>query len=98
MSPTWRNPVQTRRSVQVSKQTEPGAVSSGPRDRTPPSTDGAPMRYLDAWTGLLAALATLSIGVATPVASQERERTPEEWLRRCRDWGGDEDRVRHCEV
>jgi DUF4097 and DUF4098 domain-containing protein YvlB len=56
------------------------------------------MRYLDASTGLLTALAALSLGVATPAASQERERTAEEWLRRCRDRGDDEDRVRHCEV
>jgi hypothetical protein len=64
------------------------------------------MRYVNASTGFGAAFAGLflgvlaAIGAATPVAAQERERerTPEEWLRRCRDWGDDDDRVRHCEV
>jgi DUF4097 and DUF4098 domain-containing protein YvlB len=56
------------------------------------------MRYLDASNGLLAALTVLSLGLATPTSAQERERSPEEWLRRCRERGGDEDRVRHCEV
>jgi DUF4097 and DUF4098 domain-containing protein YvlB len=56
------------------------------------------MRYLNASTVLVAALALLSLGVAAPTAAQERERTPEEWLRRCREWSDDDDRVRHCEV
>jgi DUF4097 and DUF4098 domain-containing protein YvlB len=38
------------------------------------------------------------VGVTTPASSQELERSPEEWLRRCRDWDTDDDRVRHCEV
>ncbi|MDQ3951182.1 MAG: DUF4097 domain-containing protein [Gemmatimonadota bacterium] len=56
------------------------------------------MRYLNASTGLITALALLSLVDSAPAAAQGRERTPEEWLRRCRDWSGDDDRVRHCEV
>jgi hypothetical protein len=59
------------------------------------------MRYVNALTGLVAAHAMLllgALGAAGPAGAQERERTPEEWLRRCREWGGDGDRVRHCEV
>lgn len=61
------------------------------------------MRYVNASPGSAAAFAVLllgTLGMATPATAQERERerTPEEWLRRCRDWGGDDDRVRHCEV
>ena len=64
------------------------------------------MRFVNASTGFGAAFAGLflgalgAIGAATPVAAQDRgpERTPEEWLRRCRDWSDDDDRVRHCEV
>lgn len=61
------------------------------------------MRYVNASTGSAAAFAVMllgALGAAGPAAAQERERerTPEEWLRRCRDWGDDEERVRHCEV
>jgi DUF4097 and DUF4098 domain-containing protein YvlB len=56
------------------------------------------MRHLNASTGLVAAVAVLSLGVPGAMPAQERERTPEEWLQRCRDWGDDDDRVRHCEV
>jgi DUF4097 and DUF4098 domain-containing protein YvlB len=64
------------------------------------------MRYVNASAGLPSAFAGLFLGVlaalgsATPAGAQERdrERTPEEWLRRCREWGDDGDRVRHCEV
>jgi DUF4097 and DUF4098 domain-containing protein YvlB len=58
------------------------------------------MRHVSASTGFAAAFAALVLGAATPAGAQERERerTPEEWLRRCRDWSDDDDRVRHCEV
>jgi DUF4097 and DUF4098 domain-containing protein YvlB len=56
------------------------------------------MRHPNASTGLVAAFALLSLSLSAPAAAQERERTPEEWLRRCREWSGDDDRVRHCEV
>jgi DUF4097 and DUF4098 domain-containing protein YvlB len=64
------------------------------------------MRYVNASAGLPSAFAGLflgvlaSLGAATPAGAQDRdrERTPEEWLRRCRDWSDDGDRVRHCEV
>jgi DUF4097 and DUF4098 domain-containing protein YvlB len=57
------------------------------------------MRHVIASTSLVvAALALVSLGAARPAGAQERERTPEEWLRRCRDWSDDDDRVRHCEV
>jgi DUF4097 and DUF4098 domain-containing protein YvlB len=55
------------------------------------------MRYLTAPAGL-ATIALLSLGGAAPVAAQDRERTPEEWLRRCRENWNDDDRARHCEV
>jgi hypothetical protein len=64
-------------------------------------TDGDLMRHVNASTGLAAAFALLlPLTVATQGRAQERERerTPEEWLQRCRDWSGDDDRVRHCEV
>lgn len=48
-------------------------------------------------TALLAALAAAcALGAAPSVNAQEQ--TADEWLRRCREWGGDDDRVRHCEV
>jgi DUF4097 and DUF4098 domain-containing protein YvlB len=47
---------------------------------------------------LLAAATLLSLGGVTPAAAQDRERTPEEWLQRCRDWDNDDERYRHCEV
>jgi hypothetical protein len=56
------------------------------------------MKYLNASAGLATALTLLSLGGSAPAAAQERERTAEEWLRRCREWSGDDDRVRHCEV
>jgi hypothetical protein len=56
------------------------------------------MRYLNRSTGLGAAVALLSLGVHPAARAQERERPAEEWLRRCRDWDQDDDRVRHCEV
>ncbi|MDQ3995672.1 MAG: DUF4097 domain-containing protein [Gemmatimonadota bacterium] len=59
------------------------------------------MRYVNASTGLVVAHAMLllgALGAAGPVGAQERERTPEEWLRRCREWRDDGDRVRHCQV
>ena len=56
------------------------------------------MRYRTTAHGVLAVLAALLVGAAAPASSQEPERTPEEWLRRCRDWDTDDDRVRHCEV
>jgi DUF4097 and DUF4098 domain-containing protein YvlB len=56
------------------------------------------MRHPNASTGLVGALALLSLGLSARAGAQERERTPEEWLRRCREWSGDNDRVRHCEV
>jgi hypothetical protein len=57
------------------------------------------MRYLSASTGLAAVLTLLSVGAfPSAAAAQERERAPEEWLRRCRDDWGHDDRVRHCEV
>lgn len=41
----------------------------------------------------------LLIGGVTAARAQERERerTPEEWLQRCREWDND-DRYRHCEI
>ena len=46
-------------------------------------------------TLLAAMIASLAlVPVADGVA---QERSPEDWLRRCREWG-DEDRARHCEV
>jgi hypothetical protein len=56
------------------------------------------MRYLDASRRTLAVFAFLSLGAASPALGQDREQTPDEWLRRCRDWDNDDDRVRHCEV
>ena len=56
------------------------------------------MRYLDAPLRLLTAVTLLSLAGATSAAAQERERTPEEWLQRCRDWDNDDERYRHCEV
>jgi len=47
---------------------------------------------------LLTALTLTLLAAPTQASSQERERTAEDWLRRCRDWDHDEDRVRHCEV
>ena len=47
---------------------------------------------------LLAVVTLLSLGGVAPGAAQERERTPEEWLQRCRDWDNDDERYRHCEV
>jgi hypothetical protein len=38
------------------------------------------------------------VGAPTSGSTQERDRTPEEWLQRCRDYDNDDDRVRHCEV
>jgi DUF4097 and DUF4098 domain-containing protein YvlB len=55
------------------------------------------MRYVGPSNTLLAAVAAIALGAA-PATAQERERTPEEWLRRCRDWDNDDDRVRYCEV
>lgn len=55
------------------------------------------MRQRTAPIQLLAVLALMSFGGGTSVA-QERERTPEEWLQRCRDWDNDDDRYRHCEI
>ena len=42
-----------------------------------------------------ALIATLAISMAAPAAAQER--SAEDWVRRCRDYG-DDDRARHCEV
>jgi hypothetical protein len=49
-------------------------------------------------TTLVTAVTLLSVGVSNEARTQERERTPEEWLRRCREWSDHDDRVRHCEV
>ncbi|MFN2567020.1 MAG: DUF4097 domain-containing protein [Gemmatimonadaceae bacterium] len=43
-----------------------------------------------------ALLSLVAVAAATPAAAQER--SAEDWLRRCREWGGDDDRARHCEV
>jgi DUF4097 and DUF4098 domain-containing protein YvlB len=61
------------------------------------------MSHVNASTGSAAAFGFLLLGAlaaATPATAQERqrERTTEEWLRQCRDWSDDDDRVRHCEV
>jgi hypothetical protein len=59
--------------------------------------EGDLMKYARASITLVA-LALLSVAAAAAAAAQERERTPEEWLRRCREWSDNDDRVRHCEV
>lgn len=54
------------------------------------------MRHSTAPTVLAAAFASLTLAFATSASAQER--SAEDWLRRCREWRDDDDRVRHCEV
>ena len=56
------------------------------------------MRHTNASAAPIATLALLSLSALAAAPAQGRERTPEEWLRQCREWSDDDDQVRHCEV